>query len=341
MERHDASRRVLSDIGNIPVDGWGSRKGAAGESGIPRHSAPAWMASAKGAEHMDVEEEMPDPGTCPQYAPIILANLREREKSFPPVFGYMERQPDITEKMRGILVDWLIDVHVKFRLHPETLFLTVNLIDRFLSVENVERTNLQLVGVVALFVSSKFEEIFPPEVKDFEYISAKTYKRDEIFRMERRMLARLKYTLAAPTIYQFLTQFLYFASASQDQTFIASQVAESSLLTISVFQPSTTAAAAVFISRILTGEPNPWPPSLAEKCGYSLDAILPCSRALAAQYDKYQNPASRLQAVRKKYSYAKFNQVATKTLCPLTDLLSPATTAPPPSIPPLVAMEDS
>jgi hypothetical protein len=46
--------------------------------------------------------------------------------------GYMEKQNDINEKMRAILVDWLIEVHLKFKLLPETLFLTVNIIDRYL-----------------------------------------------------------------------------------------------------------------------------------------------------------------------------------------------------------------
>ncbi len=55
-------------------------------------------------------------------------------------------QADINEKMRAILVDWLVEVHLKFKLMPETLFLTVNLIDRFLEAKPVTRRNLQLVG---------------------------------------------------------------------------------------------------------------------------------------------------------------------------------------------------
>ena len=76
--------------------------------------------------------------------------------------------------MRAILVDWIIEVHLKFKLLPETLFITVNLIDRYLSIINIKRNNLQLVGVTAMFIASKYEEIYAPEVKDFVYNMTKS-----------------------------------------------------------------------------------------------------------------------------------------------------------------------
>ena len=91
----------------------------------------------------------------------------------------MSTQTDINDKMRAILIDWLVEVHLKFKLMPETLYLTVNLIDRFLSKKPVTRKNLQLVGVTAMLVASKYEEIWAPEVRDFVYISDKAYTRDQ------------------------------------------------------------------------------------------------------------------------------------------------------------------
>jgi cyclin B len=79
--------------------------------------------------------------------------------------------------MRAILVDWIIEVHLKFKLLPETLFITVNLIDRYLSIINIKRNNLQLVGVTAMFIASKYEEIYAPEVKDFVYITDYAYSK--------------------------------------------------------------------------------------------------------------------------------------------------------------------
>ena len=80
--------------------------------------------------------------------------------------------------MRAILVDWIIEVHLKFKLLPETLFITVSLIDRYLEQIQIKRTNLQLVGVTAMLIASKYEEIYAPEVRDFVYITDNAYTKD-------------------------------------------------------------------------------------------------------------------------------------------------------------------
>jgi G2/mitotic-specific cyclin-B, other len=77
---------------------------------------------------------------------------------------YMGSQTEINAKMRAILTDWLIEVHHKFELHPETLYLTVCIIDRYLSMSTVARRELQLVGVSAMLIACKYEEIWAPEV---------------------------------------------------------------------------------------------------------------------------------------------------------------------------------
>lgn len=80
------------------------------------------------------------------------------------VHDYMIKQTDINAKMRSILVDWLIEVHRKFELTPETLYLTINIVDRFLSIMAVSRRELQLVGISSMLIASKYEEIWAPEV---------------------------------------------------------------------------------------------------------------------------------------------------------------------------------
>ena len=93
---------------------------------------------------------------------------------------YMSSQPYINERMRTILVDWLVEVHLKFKMVPETLYLTVHIIDRFLEDNRVRRSKLQLVGVAALLVASKYEEIYPPELRDLVYITDRAYNKQEI-----------------------------------------------------------------------------------------------------------------------------------------------------------------
>lgn len=87
--------------------------------------------------------------------------------------------------MRGILVDWIIEVHLRFHLMPETLFLTINIIDRYLEKTQIRRTKLQLVAVAALLIASKYEEIYVPELNDFVFISDSAFTKEEILQMER------------------------------------------------------------------------------------------------------------------------------------------------------------
>jgi hypothetical protein len=97
--------------------------------------------------------------------------------------------------MRSILVDWLVEVHLKFKLLPETLYLTVNLIDRYLERSQIHRSKLQLVGVTAMLIACKYEEIYPPIVKDFVYITDNAYTKEEILEMEGEMLQTLDFDI--------------------------------------------------------------------------------------------------------------------------------------------------
>lgn len=103
----------------------------------------------------------------------------------------MEQQPEINDKMRAILIDWLIEVHLKYRLHTETLYITVRIIDMFLSKMAVSKGRLQLVGVAALFIAAKYEEIYPPEIKDFVFITDRAYSKEDVLEMEFMILSTL------------------------------------------------------------------------------------------------------------------------------------------------------
>jgi len=116
----------------------------------------------------------------------------------------MKKQGDINEKMRAILIDWLVDVHLKFNLVNETLFLTVNLIDRYLEQKEVSRQKLQLVGITSMFIASKYEEIYPPDLRDFVYVTDKAYTKKEILKMESDILKELNFNVTVSSPYLFL-----------------------------------------------------------------------------------------------------------------------------------------
>jgi hypothetical protein len=124
-----------------------------------------------------------------------------------PSAKYMLHQPEVNDKMRAILIDWLIDVHLKFKLLPETMFITVSIIDRFLEKVNVSKSKLQLVGVTALMIASKYEEIYPPEVKDYVYITDRAYNKAEILNMEFNILSTLSFDVTFPTTYRFVEKY--------------------------------------------------------------------------------------------------------------------------------------
>ena len=138
-----------------------------------------------------------------EYINTIYHNLLIEEKKgvLPkPTHTYFTTiQKEITEQMRSILVDWLIDVHFKFNFTEETLYMTILTIDRFLSVREVTRLNLQLLGIVAMFIACKHEEIDLPKSDDFIYVTDNAYTREEVFKMENEVLQVLKFDFLYPS----------------------------------------------------------------------------------------------------------------------------------------------
>jgi len=116
-----------------------------------------------------------------------------------PKWNYMTKQPDITFTMRSILIDWLVEVCEEYKLSSETLFLAVTYIDKFLSYMSVQRNKLQLVGTACMFIAAKYEEIYPPELTEFCYITDDTYSKRQVLRMEQLILQCLDYDCAPPT----------------------------------------------------------------------------------------------------------------------------------------------
>jgi len=171
----------------------------------------------------------------------------------------MAQQTDVNEKMRAILIDWLVEVHLKFKLVPETMYVTANLIDRFLSKKGIQRNKLQLVGVTAMFIASKYEEIYAPEVRDFVYISDKAYSREEILKMEATMLGALNFNVTAPSPYAFLKRFVkvagYLRPEESREERLCAYLVELTLQEYRMLKylPSVIAASAVCLAHKMLG----------------------------------------------------------------------------------------
>lgn len=261
---------------------------------------------------------------------------------------YLQYQPEINEKMRMILIDWLIDVHLKFKLHPETMYLAVNLIDRYLSCANtkvdrsmfVPRAQLQLVGVSAMLLAAKYEEIWPPEVKECVHISANTYTREEIIKMERDICSALSFRLTVPTPYPFASRawtvlegddFLGVGADDEQRRQYHAIVRygtgffmEHALLDYKSLQftPSQIAHASVFLALVTlrtklelpTAPAMPvWTDTLRYYTKAELSDFRECAKSILA-YVAYV-PTTKYQAVRRKYNSSRYMEIS-KMLMP-------------------------
>ncbi|XP_015889577.2 G2/mitotic-specific cyclin-2 [Ziziphus jujuba] len=220
--------------------------------------------------------------------------------------NYMSQQFDINEKMRAILIDWLVEVHDKFELMKETLFLTVNLIDRFLSKQSVVRKKLQLVGLVAMLLACKYEEVSVPVVGDLILISDKAYTRKEVLEMETFMLNTLQFNMSVPTPYVFIQRFLKAAQSDKKLESLSFFLIELSLVEYEMlkFPPSLLAAAAVYAAQCTLYGFKQWSRTCEWHSSYSEDQLLECSRLMVGLHQKAAT--GKLTGVHRKYYTSKF-----------------------------------
>ncbi|KAL8554636.1 hypothetical protein ACS0TY_002722 [Phlomoides rotata] len=258
-----------------------------------------------------------EPQKC-GYAPAIFQHLHslEVEVKRRPLSNYMEKvQDDISPAMRAILVDWLVEVAQEYKLVSDTLYLAVNYIDRYLSSHKLNRNKLQLLGVSCMLVASKYEEISPPHIEDFCYVTDNTYTKEEVVQMERDVLVFLDFEMGNPTTKTFLRIFI---RAVPDKTmfsmvqfdFLCYYIAELSLLDYGCVRciPSIVAASAIFLAR-LTSHPrdHPWTLALQQRIGYKPHELKECVLRL---HNLLLRSEVSARAVRQKYMDHKFKCVA-------------------------------
>ena len=152
----------------------------------------------------EIEDESFDTSMVAEYGEEIFDYMRELEVKMLPNAHYMDNQHEIQWSMRAVLMDWLVQVHHRFNLLPETLYLCVNYIDRFLSAKVVSLGKLQLVGATAIFIAAKYEEINCPSVQEIVYMVDGGYTIDEVLKAERFMLTMLQFELGWPGPMSFL-----------------------------------------------------------------------------------------------------------------------------------------
>lgn len=165
------------------------------------------------------------------YVHHIFDYLHDIEASFTLPPKWLEGS-EIQPRMRAILVDWMVSLHLKFRMQVDTLYLAVDLLDRFLALDDVRVTKdeLQLVGVTCLFTASKFEEIYPPDVADYVYMADGACTKTDVLAMEMVVLHKLQFSLNAPLACKFLRRYAKAAESDTREYGISKYILEMTLL---------------------------------------------------------------------------------------------------------------
>lgn len=279
---------------------------AASHSGVsPLHPALPSLPAPPSALHRKVSDIVDDP----DYQQTVYAYLRSSELAHVGKAGYMQKQPDITPNMRCILVDWLVEVSEEYKLNTETLYLAVNYIDRFLSMMSVQRAKLQLVGTAAMFIASKYEEIYPPDVSEFVYITDDTYTKKQVLRMEHLVLKILEFDVSVPTSHLFTHRIAQMAGCDERTTSLASYINELSLMSADFLQfaPSQVAAACVALARHTLGL-EVWPATASQASGWGWQDLDSCVLRLHATHASAEGLVQ--QATREKFKSSKHHGVS-------------------------------
>lgn len=264
------------------------------------------VSAPEGVDDVD-KENLTDIAQVAIYASFIFQYYKERELKF-MISAYMEKQTSLTNNMRAILVDWLVEVQENFELNHETLYLAVKLVDMYLTYKNVSKERLQLVGAAALFIACKFDERCPPLVADFLYICDDAYTKDDFLAMERSVLKTIGFDIGMPLSYRFLRRYAKCARASMETLTLARYILELSLMEYDFlkYRESEMAAASLCLAFRMKkcGE---WNRTLEYYTGYRVHDILPLMQELNSMVE---SPPRQLTTIRSKYSHRVFYEVA-------------------------------
>ena len=274
---------------------------------LVRHGQLSAQAAAHDDEMMRLgldTEEARDISMVAEYAQDIFDYMAcmERESMANP--SYMDFQDEVQWHMRATLIDWLLQVHMRYHMLPETLWIAVNLIDRFLSARIVSLAKLQLVGVTAMFIAAKYEEIIAPSVEEFVYMTDGGYSREEILKGERIVLSTLDFNIST-----YCSPYSWVRRISKaDDYDIQTRTLCKCLMEVTLLnhlflrlRPSMIAAIGMFLAKRMLG--GIWDDAFVYYSRFTEAQLLPGANLLL---EKLMEPGFEEQFVYKKYASKKF-----------------------------------
>lgn len=265
--------------------------------------------------HVSFDTETEASAFSGEYLSEIYSNLllEEKNAALRPVPNYTDSQPFITCNNRAVLVDWMVEGHLFFNLAPDTLFKSIMILDTFLSSNNqIIKDKFQLLGVTALFIASKFNEIYCPKIKDFIMLTGNSYTSDELLDMEKRVLTCLDFNVLSPTSSDFFNILAKVFKFNKKQYFLGYYFLENSLIDdrLLSYLPSEIACACAYIVMKFFNMPEYR--SLYDErlllSDFPQEVIKEAAREICFLTKDVSN--SSLQMLKRKYSMPYFEQVA-------------------------------
>lgn len=250
------------------------------------------------------EVDMLDTTMVSEYAEEIFEYMCDLEEEAMPQPDYMSNQTEITWEMRQTLVDWLLQVHFRYHMLPETLWIAINIVDRFLSRRVVSLGKLQLVGVTAMFVAAKYEEILAPSVDEFVFMTENGYTKEEILKGERIVLQTLEFRVS-----HYCSPYSWMRKISKaDDYDIQTRTLSKFLTEVTLLdhrflkvKPSLIAAIGMYCARKMLG--GDWNEAFVFYSDFTEEQLIPGHQLLV---EKLAESGFSRQYVCKKYANKKF-----------------------------------
>ncbi|XP_075446660.1 G2/mitotic-specific cyclin-B1-like isoform X1 [Ascaphus truei] len=251
----------------------------------------------------DVDADDADnPMLCSDYVKDIYSYLRRLEAEQAVRLNYLEGQ-EVTGHMRAILIDWLVLVQIRFKLLQETLFMTVAILDRFLQEHPVPKKLLQLVGVTSMFIACKYEEMYPPEIDDFAFVTDHSCTTAQIRNMEMQILRVLGFAIGRPLPLHFLRRASKIGEVDSELHILAKYLMELVMVDYDMVHipPSQVAAAAFCLALKVLGA-GEWTPTLQHYMAYTEVSLIPVMQHIAKNVTRVNQGLSKHMAVKNKYA---------------------------------------
>lgn len=253
------------------------------------------------------DEDMYDISMVTEYGKSIFNYLHELEIKYKPNPKYIEEvQHEVIWEHRAVLLEWLIKLHTRFGLASETLYLAVNIIDRFLSKKNISLSKYQLCGAASLFIAAKYEEINVPTVSQMIDMTGNQYKRTEFLNAEKYIIGTLDFEFGAPGPMSFLRR-----GSKADEYDVNIRTLAKYFLEVAMMDPrfvsspsSWLAAGSQYLARQMLGPLN-WTDAHVYYTGYTVDQLGPLADVLeqcCINYKEHHN------YVYEKYSSSSYKK---------------------------------